>query len=92
MTHESPVHSFFGLTYASYFCVPRSALEAMPHDWQERFVALMDEAKELGLETPTYSCQRRDGQGRFTEDPWQNYRRPDIQHLLPETLRHGTRD
>lgn len=86
---EDPVHLWFGLSYSAYFCMPRSALEALPHDWQKRFVALMKEAEETGLETPEYACQRRDKGGKFIKDRWANYRRPDIQDLLPEVLRHG---
>lgn len=72
---DDPVHAFFGLTYAAYFVMPRLALEAMPLEWQQRFVALMDEANDLGLETPTYTVLRRGARGRFVEDPWRNYRR-----------------
>ena len=86
--HEAPIHEWFGLTYSAYFCIPRSALEAMPYDWQQRFVALMNEANETGLETPTYTCQRRDKKGKFVKDEWAEYRRPKINHLLPECLRH----
>ena len=85
---ETPVHDWFGLTYSSYFCIPRSALQALPVGWQKRFVALMDEATEMGLETPSdYDCRRRDRTtGRYIADPWRNYRHPDIDHLLPENL------
>lgn len=72
---EDPVHIWFGLTYCAYFVMPRLALQAMPLEWQERFVALMDEADEMGLETPEYSVNRRDEKGRFIKDPWVNYRR-----------------
>ena len=89
---EAPIHGWFGLTYSAYFVVPRSALERMPLEWQERFVALMNEAEEMGLETPEYACQRRDEKGRFIKDEWANYRRPQIEHLLPEALRHGEPD
>jgi len=40
---DGPIHNFFGLSYASYFVVPRVVLQSMPHDWQERFVALLHE-------------------------------------------------
>lgn len=57
---ESPIHCWFGLTYSSYYTVPRMALEAMPLDWQTRFVALMDEFEDIGIETPTYYVLRDD--------------------------------
>ena len=40
---DSPVHGYFGLSYASYLVVPRSALQSMPIDWQDRFIACMQE-------------------------------------------------
>lgn len=56
---ESPVHGFFGLSRSNYFVAPRTALEAMPLEWQERFVALMEEAFNVyGLETPEYHVLR----------------------------------
>lgn len=103
--HQPPVHAFFGLSYSSYFVMPRSALQVLPLDWQNRFVALMNEAEEFGLETPDYKVLRSDApytlvtkydiedEGsrdyEFTallEDPWADYRHPDIS-LLPLSLR-----
>ena len=83
---RTPIHDWFGLTYSSYLCIPRSALEAMPVEWQERLVALLDEANDSGLETPEYTVQRRAPSGRFIKDPWADYRRGDIQALLPESF------
>jgi len=40
---DGPVHSFFGLTYSSYQVVPRVLAQSMPHEWQARFVTLMEE-------------------------------------------------
>lgn len=52
------VHQWFGLTYASYFVAPRMALQAMPEDWQRRFVDLMTEFEATGIETPSYHVLR----------------------------------
>lgn len=43
----------------SYLVIPRLALEAMPKDWQEKFEALLKEADETGIVTPSY-CVFRD--------------------------------
>lgn len=83
---DSPIHIWFGLTYSRYFTIPRMALEAMPWEWQERFVKLMEEAEAIGIETPTYEVRRRDKNGQFVSDPWGDYRHPD-KSLLPESLR-----
>lgn len=68
---ESPVHIWFGLTYSNYFVIPRMAMEAMPLDWQRRFVALMDEASDTGIETPVYHVLRDDPEytREVLEDP-----------------------
>lgn len=41
-----------------YFVLPRLAIEAMPEEWQDRLEALMVEAEEAGLETPSYHVFR----------------------------------
>ena len=43
---ESPVHLEFGLTYASWLVWPRVVMQAMPIEWQERFVELVEELNE----------------------------------------------
>jgi len=43
---DGPVHSFFGLTYSSYQVVPRVLAQSMPHEWQARFVACMEEMQQ----------------------------------------------
>lgn len=55
-----PIHGWFGLSYCSYFVMPRVAMEAMPHEWQRKFIGLMDEADALGMETPDYHILRSD--------------------------------
>lgn len=84
-----PVHGWFGLTYASYLCLPRSLLEAMPVEWQRRFVGCL---RELEAEFPvcwppdgTYDVRVRNEKGRFVDDPLRQYRRPD--RVLIESLR-----
>lgn len=37
------IHNEFGLSYAQYLVVPRSALQSMPVDWQARFVEMIRE-------------------------------------------------
>ena len=75
---EDAIHEYFGLTYAAYLCMPRSVLQAMPADWQRRFVALLEEANAGGVKTPdNYHITLRGEDGRFKSDPLCNYRRPD---------------
>lgn len=44
-TPDTPrsVHEYFELSYASYLVKHRTLLQSMPADWQERFVALLEE-------------------------------------------------
>lgn len=71
---STPIHDSFGISRQAYFVIPRLALEAMPAEWQRRFVALMIEAEESGLETPNYHVLRDDKaytstQPNDSEDP-----------------------
>lgn len=38
-----PIHTWFGLSYASYLTIPRSVLQSMPTEWQQRFVACLEQ-------------------------------------------------
>jgi hypothetical protein len=38
-----PIHSYFELTYAQYLVTPRSLLQSMSSEWQQKFVILMRE-------------------------------------------------
>ena len=72
---DGPIWNAFGLGHAAYLVVPRRTLQSMPLEWQEKFVALMDEAQEqLPAEAfPEYSVQRKE-RGRFVADPLRDYR------------------
>lgn len=43
-----------------YLVIPKMALQAMPIQWRQRMVALLDEADDAGLETPSYLVYRDD--------------------------------
>jgi len=68
---ESPVHDYFGLSYAQFIVLSRTALQSMPIDWQRWFVRcvrkLEAEIPELFPEHPFYyHVTIRDSQtGRF---------------------------
>lgn len=53
---DDPVHEFFGLTYSSYQVVPRVLAQSMPHDWQARFVACMEEMEAAFRHIETPEC------------------------------------
>lgn len=72
---DGPVWEAFGLSRAAYLVVPRRTLQSMPYSWQQRFVALMDEAHaQLPEEAfPEYSVRRKE-RGRLVADPLREYR------------------
>ncbi|MGE8211389.1 MAG: hypothetical protein ACN6RH_17980 [Stenotrophomonas rhizophila] len=73
--YHGPIWNAFGLGRAAYLVVPRRTLQSMPLDWQQKFVALMDEAQAALSATafPEYSVQRKEA-GRFVTDPLRDYR------------------
>jgi hypothetical protein len=86
---ESPVHAWFALSYASYLVLPRSVMQAMPADWQERAVALMEQVEERFGDlygANEYCVKLRGENGRFVPDPLANYRHPPAE-LMPEEVR-----
>lgn len=90
---EEPMGYFFSLSYASWLVLPRLALQEMPLDWQARFIALMDEAYELGLDAPNdVSVVRRKGGKFVSNDHWNNYRRGTVRHARAEDERLGIQD
>lgn len=74
--YDGPVWEAFGLTYAAYAVFPRRCLQSMPHEWQERFVALVNEMHESlpeGALSGDYTVTMRVG-GRIAKDPMRDYR------------------
>lgn len=81
---ESPISLWFELSYARFLTVPRLVLESMPIEWQRQMAALlqaMDDTFDWRPKEGRYWVQLKDGQGRFTEAPLQDYRRGRIEHL-----------
>ena len=77
--YSGPGWHMFGLSYASYLCVPRSVICAMPPAWQRRLTYLI---RHLPAHLPEYRCQRVDENGKYVKDPLADYRNPD--ELWPE--------
>lgn len=76
-----PVHGWFELSYSNSLVLYRSALQSMPQEWQERFVACLEELSEsfgyiedeAGVES--YMVKARGRGGRFLPDPYPHYNR-----------------
>ena len=74
---QRDIHSFFSLSYASYLTIPRSVLQSMPDDWQDKFVRLLEQI-DTTLEVddmPDYRVQAIDDNNKFIQDPYRNYER-----------------
>lgn len=74
--HADDIHGWFSLTYANYLCLPRSVLQSMPGEWQERFVGMLNEleARYGHLDWPEYTVSARKN-GKFIKDPIPHYNR-----------------
>jgi hypothetical protein len=75
---KEPIHEWFELSYANYLTIPRTALQSMPVNWQERFVKCLEELDEKldwRPETGRYFVTLRDDQGRYQHDPLCDYQR-----------------
>lgn len=72
------VHEYFELSYSQYLTIPRSILQSMPDDWQNRFVECLDELDERYDWKPVtgrYWVRLKDDKGKFVHDPLMNYDR-----------------
>ena len=71
------IHQAFGLSYANYLVIPRTVLQSMPDEWQEAFVALLEQTHVMfpGWEMNGYRVSALDDRGKFTKDPLADYER-----------------
>ena len=80
ISDDGEIHRFFALSYAQYLVLPRTVLQSMPLEWQEKFVNMVE---EIGEKFPdyqpidtTYHVQLRDDKtGLFIDDPIADYER-----------------
>lgn len=78
MEFKPGIHEWFELTYAQYLTIPRSCLQSMPKEWQEKFVELLhelDETIDWRPESGRYWVELRNSKGRFVEDKFKDYER-----------------
>jgi hypothetical protein len=76
-----PIHAWFSLSYANYFVMARSVLQAMPAEWQKKFVVLINELHDT-LEYDDEDIReyqvtaRQRGTGHYIKDKLANYKYP----------------
>lgn len=78
MTERRTIHDWFELTYAQYLTIPRSVLQSMPAEWQDKFVRLLDQLDNTIDWRPNkgrYWVMLKDGKGRYLHDPLMDYER-----------------
>lgn len=89
---DDPVHLWFELTYASYLVLHRSAMCAMPIEWQEKMVALLDEMEDTidaDKMPQNFTINVRDERGKFIKDPYSDYRRGPKVPMRNKEAKHG---
>ena len=81
---DGPVHEWFELSYAHYLVLPRSLMQAMPIEWQERMTQCLREMRaaceRLDI-NDQYTVLLRGKKGRIVSDRYSQYRHPKI-HVL----------
>jgi hypothetical protein len=75
---DEPIHEWFELTYAQYLTIPRSVLQSMPAEWQQRFVDCLkelDNTIDWRPEVGRYWVRLKDDKGHWLHDPLADYER-----------------
>ena len=75
---DGAIHSWFELTYAQYLTIPRTALQSMPLEWQDRFVRCLEELDvtlDWRPEGGRYWVKLKDSKGWNMSDPLCDYER-----------------
>ena len=49
---DGPVHGWFSLSYSNYAVLPRTFMQSMPLEWQERMVACLEQLNDAFEGTP----------------------------------------
>lgn len=90
---DEPIHLWFGLSYASFFVMPRTVMQSMPASWQRRFIALVEEsATAFPGWGATWNVTMRDERGRLCKDPLGDYERGRRRLTLGEPARGAAGD
>lgn len=75
---EDRLHLWWELTYANYLTIPRSVMQSMPDEWQNKMAALLEELDETMDWRPKGGCywvSLKSLNGRFRCDPLADYER-----------------
>ena len=93
---EKPIHERFGLSYANYLVLPRSALQSMSVEWQKKVVELLNEMDDVIDEAfepdGGYLVKAKDTNGKFANDPYSDYERGRRRLRINEPRKVPSRD
>lgn len=82
---DGPIHNWFELSYAQYLTVPRSVMEAMPVEWQERMTKCLEDLDREFAWRPKgggrYWVTLQDAHGKYVHDDFREYRHPDYEMI-----------
>lgn len=83
---EDPINYSWLLYRTQYIVLDRTMLEAMPIDWQNRFVSLMDEIEnEFNFYSENWIdfkyLVKLQKNWQFIENPWWEYRHPNHDYI-----------
>ena len=82
------ISHWFELSYAQFLTVPRLVMESMPIEWQKKMAKLlgkMDDTFDWRPKEGKYWVKLKDGNGRYTHAPLNDYRHGNIEHLRKST-------
>ncbi len=75
---DGAIHIWFELSYAQYLTIPRSVLQSMPLEWQERFVRCLrelDNTIDWRPKSGRYWVQLKNDKGLLVHDSLMDYDR-----------------
>jgi len=91
---DGAIHTWFELSYANYLTLPRAVLQSMPHEWQDKFVYLLNEIEaHLGIDWEPrggYRVLALNEDGLEIQDEYSNYERG--RRRLPVRRQHTEGD
>jgi len=87
MPNSQKMELWWELSYAQYLTIPRSVIQEMSIEWQDKFAKLLEELDDTidwRPEDTTYYCMLRDNEtGRFRTDAIREYRHnPEVQRIV----------
>lgn len=83
---EEPINEWGVLYRTQYLVLDRTMLEAMPIEWQKRFIEVVDDVEDVfdfsseKWQHLEYLVKPKDN-GRFIANPWGSYRYPNRQYI-----------